>query len=215
MNYNPDIHHRRSIRLHDYDYTSAGAYFVTICTQGRECLFGEIDAGKIILNYAGRMIQDLWTETSNKFPEMETDTHIVMPNHFHGIVFIVGALRADTLISEGKTNIEAIGKITAVADAKPGPALGDIVGAFKSLTTHAYINGVAQQNWPSFPGKLWQRNYYERVIRNDNELTRAREYIVNNPLKWPEDENNPGNMSIKTNVPKRAGTRPAPTGDNH
>jgi putative transposase len=215
MNYNPEIHHRRSIRLHNYDYASAGAYFVTICTQNRECLFGEIDAREMRLNNAGSIIEKGWMEAIGKFKGIELDEFVVMPNHFHGVIVIIGAPCADPPISEGKTNIESIGKITAVADARPGPALGDIVGAFKSITTHAYINGVAQQNWPPFSGKLWQRNYYERVIRNDDELTRAREYIITNPLKWYEDENNPVNISIRTNVPKRAGTRPAPTADKH
>src|SRR6056297_3244370 len=91
MKYNSDIHHRRSIRLKEYDYSRAGAYFVTICTQNRECLFGGIVNGEMVSNDAGRMVQTVWDEIPLHYPGIEIDAFVVMPNHIHGIVVIVGA----------------------------------------------------------------------------------------------------------------------------
>lgn len=94
MTYNPDIHHRHSIRLKGYDYSSGGAYFVTICTHGRECLFGRIVDDKMQVNDAGRMVENVWLELPGRFPDVVLDAFVVMPNHFHVILFIVGALLA-------------------------------------------------------------------------------------------------------------------------
>lgn len=90
MKYNPEIHHRKSIRLKGYDYSKSGAYFITICTQHRECRFGEIIDEQLFLNDAGNMIEDCWLCLTNIFPDIELDEFIVMPNHFHGIIFIYG-----------------------------------------------------------------------------------------------------------------------------
>ena len=91
MQYDHDRHHRRSIRLEGYDYAQPGAYFVTICTQGRTCMFGDVAEGEMVLNDAGCMVQRWWSELPQKFPLVKTDEHVVMPNHFHGIIVIVGA----------------------------------------------------------------------------------------------------------------------------
>jgi REP element-mobilizing transposase RayT len=91
MTFNPDIHHRRSIRLRDYDYDSCGAYFVTVCTHGRECLFGGVEDDAMELSAAGRMVEEVWNGLSGRFPHVVTDEFVVMPNHLHGIIFIVGA----------------------------------------------------------------------------------------------------------------------------
>ncbi len=172
--FEPDVHRRRSIRLKGYDYASPGAYFITICVRRRECLFGEIVDDQVHLNSAGRMIQRWWGELENKFPFVKVDECVVMPNHFHGIIMIVGAdLR---VCPEG---------------AHAGAPLPQIVQWFKTMTTNDYIRGVKQRGWPRFSGGLWQRNYYERVIRDDDELNRARRYIVENPLKWALDSENP------------------------
>lgn len=98
MTYNPDIHHRRSIRLRGYDYSRAGAYFVTICTQNRECMFGKIVGGKMVLNDAGWMVNIVWDEMQNNYPGVETDEFIIMPNHIHGIIVLVGAGPVPALI---------------------------------------------------------------------------------------------------------------------
>lgn len=186
--FNPDIHHRRSVRLKDYDYSQDGAYFVTVCVQNRVCLFGEIVDGVMCLNDAGKMVEQWWMELNNKFPDIETDTFTVMPNHFHGIIMIVGAAlcgRPD--FTEGNQDKE--GQPHRVA-----PTLGTIMDWFKTMTTNEYIRHVKQDNWLPFPGKLWQRNYHERIIRNDEELNRTREYIMFNPARWAEDEDNPMNI---------------------
>lgn len=191
--YNPDIHHRRSIRLKDYDYSSAGAYFVTICTWQRECLFGEIVDGKMRLNDCGNIVLTEWEQTRIMRNNVDLDAYIIMPNHFHAIFSvqnddIVGAhcMRPDS-ISPGPQANRA--HSSAPLHRQSG-SIGSIIAGFKSATTKQ-INVL--RNNPGCP--VWQRNYYERVIRNDNELTRAREYIINNPLKWALDKENPANMN--------------------
>jgi putative transposase len=167
-------HHRRSIRLEGYDYTQDGAYFVTICVNGRLPLFGEIHDGEMHPNDAGRMLETYWNALPDRFPNIEPDVFIVMPNHIHGIVFLVGA--------------PLVGALSP--DTQPLP-LGNLLGAFKSLTTNAYIHGVKTLAWTPFETRLWQRNYFERVIRSDQELDDTRAYIQGNPLCWPLDEENP------------------------
>jgi REP element-mobilizing transposase RayT len=182
--YNPDLHHRRSIRLKGYDYCQPGVYFVTICTQDRECLFGEIVGGRMELNDAGRMIGRWWAELNRKFPTVETDEHFVMPNHFHGLVVIIG--HADPVGAALRGRPRKTGH-----PHRGAPTLGDMMDWFKTMTTNDYIRGIKQQGWSAFRGKLWQRNYYEHIVRNEDEMNRIREYIVNNPAHWPEDENHP------------------------
>jgi len=158
-----------------------------ICTQNRECLFGEIEDGEMVLNEAGRMVQIIWDEMRENYPGVETDEFVIMPNHIHGIVVLVGAgPRACPDI--GPRACPDIGQPQGVA---PTLSLPDIVHRFKTMSTKRYTDGVKQSGWPPYPGKLWQRNYYEHIIRNENELNRIREYIQNNPLKWEFDRENP------------------------
>jgi REP element-mobilizing transposase RayT len=189
MTYNPDIHHRHSIRLKDYDYSQAGAYFVTICAWQRECLFGEIVDGVMILNDVGRIVETVWCHLPEQFKNATLDEYVIMPNHFHGIIFLsdsVGATpsaRPDTQMSEKD------GRPVGIAPTGPLPgSIGAVMAQFKSNVTKR-INKF--RNNPGCP--VWQRNYYERVIRNEDELSRAREYIVNNPMKWELDKENPVN----------------------
>ncbi len=186
MKFNPDIHHRRSIRLDGYDYSREGVYFFTICTQNRECVFGEVLNGAVLLNDAGEMICKWWAEMLKKFPLVESDEFILMPNHLHGIVGLnVGAAlcgRPDT--DTGRSDAE--GRPHRVA-----PTLGEIVGWFKTMTTNEYIRGVRESGWTPFFGKLWQRNYYDHIIRSEKDLSTIRKYIMENPLTWFEDENHP------------------------
>jgi len=200
MKYAPEKHHRRSIRLKDYDYSQSGAYFITICTQKRECLFGEIVDGEMRLNDAGQMVQTKWDELPKYYTGIDIDEFVIMPNHFHGIILIhdVGA-GPRACPDKGQTGL---GQPRGVA---PTMSLPDVVHRFKSLTTTRYRQGVTQNGWPPFPGKLWQRNYYEHVIRDEDELLEIREYIANNPKKWAEDENNP--INIKEGQPQSG--RPA------
>lgn len=212
MKYNPDIYHRRSIRLREYDYTSSGAYFVTICTHGRECQFGRINNGEILLNDAGRMVESVWCELATNYPGVAVGAHVVMPNHFHGIIILdvgagpracpdltgpcacpdlTGPYGGEEQGGEDTGHPQGGEDTGHPQGGAPTMSLPDVVHRFKSLTTTRYRYGVEQSDWPSFPGRLWQRNCFERVIRDENELAGIREYIQQNPLKWADDENNP------------------------
>jgi len=184
MRFNPECHHRRSIRLKGYDYSRPGAYFITICTQDRACLFGEVVDGEMRLNDAGQMVQDVWDELPAFYPGVQTDAFIVMPNHIHGIIILVGA---DPCVcpNTGQT----IGQPQGVAPTRL--SLPDVVHRFKTMTTKRYIDGVKKFGWTPFRRRLWQRNYYEHIIRNDHALQRIREYIWTNPLRWHLDRENP------------------------
>jgi REP element-mobilizing transposase RayT len=221
--YDPDRHHRRSIRLQGYDYTQAGAYFVTMGTQYRQCLFGAIVDGAMVLNEAGQMIQTVWDEIPVYYPGVDIDEFVVMPDHIHGIVVIaeydvgqaanvgaadagaanVGAADAGAAdagaAGAGAANVGAADAGAAdagAADAGAVPrdrptkklSLPDVVHRFKTMTTKRYTDGVKQNGWPPFPGKLWQRNYWEHIIRNEAALNRIREYIRNNPAQWKPNQ---------------------------
>jgi len=182
MKYNPDIHHRRSIRLRNYDYSQAGAYFVTICVQHRECLFGKITNRVMRLHDAGNIVAEQWIKTGDLRDTVELDAWTVMPNHFHGILVITDdagrgtARRAPTCRAP---TTERFGKPVS-------GSLPTIVRAFKSAATK---NVNILRNTPG--NKLWQPNYWEHIIRNEAELQRIREYIHNNPARWHEDALHP------------------------
>ena len=271
MTFDPGKHHRRSIRLEDYDYSWAGAYFVTICAQNRSCLFGEICNDEVIPNPAGRLVQSEWDALPKRFSLLDLDAFVLMPNHVHAIVVIteeswtsptadqfgcargvrnpnVGATlvvaqsaddraRAGTrpapTLGAQNPNVGATLVVAQSADTgapvddkagsrpedragsrpedragsrpedragsrpqgragtRPAPTLGDVVGAFKSLTTHRYVIGVRNHGWPRFQRRLWQRNYDEHIIRNAGELKQVRQYIADNPVQWVVDRENP------------------------
>ena len=223
--FNPDSHHRRSIRLKAYDYSTAGAYFVTIVTQERLCLFGDVTDGEAQLTNAGEMIQQIWHAIPDRFPTIEMDEFVVMPNHVHGILIIhsdvgaslvgaqevthtktthspVGASLVGALPADRARSTDGGRATTRVAPTEDGPmTLGEVVGAYKSLTTHQYGKGVETHGWPPFNKRLWQRNYYERVIRDARELDKAREYIANNPMQWELDAENPSLGTPPTSKP--------------
>jgi len=174
MTYNPEIHHRRSIRLRDFDYSSSGAYFISICTFGRECLFGEIVDGKMSVGDAGRIVESEWRRLSDRFPSVELDAFVVMPNHVHAIIVVnasVGAIHELPLQDR---------------NARRNVVLPKAIGYFK-MNAAKQINTLRET--PGVP--VWQRNYHERIIRNEGELNGIREYIANNPLAWYDDEENP------------------------
>ena len=162
--------------MKEYDYSQNGAYFVTICTQNKQYLFGEVKDEKMILSEAGEMIEKWWMEIRNKFKNIEMDEFVIMPNHFHGIVVMVGA---DLSVCPNMSS-EHIGS-----------PLHKIVQWFKTMTTNEYIRNVSINRWKPFPRRLWQRNYYEHVIRNEDKLKKIRQYIQFNPLKWHLDRENP------------------------
>jgi REP element-mobilizing transposase RayT len=198
MTYDAEHHHRRSIRLRGYDYTQAGAYFITICTQNRRSLFGRIVNGTMQLNDAGRMVESIWNTLPLLHPGLETDAFIVMPNHIHGIIFIVGAGLPAPIQDERDDDREMADQAenerssTRVAPTEI-QKIGDIIGEFKSRVTVEYIRGVKTRGWKGFDQRLLQRNYFEHIIRNERALNLIRQYIAENPQKWEESLENPEN----------------------
>ncbi len=187
--YNPNIHHRRSIRLKGYDYSQAGLYFITICINNRKCLIGNIKNGEMIWNDAGKMIENEWLKITNRFKNTKLHEFIIMPNHFHAILEIVGAtLVVAPLVVAPNDKGQPQGIAPTNTEAEKKPRLGDIVGAFLSITTVEYIRGVKNNNWKPFDRKLWQRNYWEHIIRSEKSYNRISEYIINNPGNWDEDK---------------------------
>ena len=181
MYYNPERHHRRSIRLREYDYSLPGAYFVTICTQRRECLFGEVIEGEMRLSPYGRAATECWSDLPNHYGYVELDEFVIMPNHVHGIITIPGA--ADFDVGAGLKPAPT-GPVSAKRHGLP-----EIVRGFKTFSSRR-INRFRKS-----PGQpVWQRNYYEHVVRGDADLDRIRKYVQDNPAKWAEDSDNPHNF---------------------
>lgn len=152
------------MRLAGYDYSQPGTYFITICTRDRVCRFGNVVRGAVALNSVGKMVDRAWQSLA-EIPNVLLDEHIVMPNHIHGI----------------------LGLLCKQDELNTVPAL---VGRLKSWTTVLYTQGVKYESWPRFDGYLWQRGYYETIIRNEVQMASIREYIRNNPAQWKLDENN-------------------------
>lgn len=183
MKSDPDYHQRKNIRLKGYDYSQIGMYYITICCQDRICLFGEIASGKLISNDAGIMIEREWLKLPDQFPNIVLHEFVVMPNHFHGILQIdVGA---PLVVAQNNEDNIQIGQPQGIAPTNK--TVGDMVGAFKSISTVEYIRGVEHLNWQRFNGKLWHRNYHEHIIRDELSYRRISNYIRNNPANWEND----------------------------
>ena len=149
-------------------------------------LLGDVVDEEMRLNAAGEMAESVWAALPRRFPAVRLDTFVVMPNHVHGIIVID---HSDTVTTTERATTRVAP--TGAPDAGRRIALGDVVGAYKSLTTVEYTRGVAIHGWPRFRGRLWQRNYYEHIIRDDRSLERIRAYILDNPARWPTDPENP------------------------
>ncbi len=161
MPYDPTINHRRSIRLKDYDYSQAGAYFVTTVSYGRNCLFGEIIHGEIQLSIGGQIVKSSWLDLPNHYPEIECDSFCIMPNHFHDIIVVTNKLDC-------------------------GHSLPEIMRGFKTFSARK-INYLRRT--PGIP--VWPKNYYEHIIRDQEDMNCIREYIEANPIRWFDDDENP------------------------
>jgi len=173
-------HNRRSIRLKEYDYSQPGEYFITVCTHNHECLFGEITNGQMRLNQNGKIVKEEWLQTAIIRPSIELDVFIVMPNHIHGIIII-----------KDKPPILNVGTHSCASLQRKPRSLGSIIAGFKSAGTKR-INEM--QHTPSFP--VWQKRFYDRIIRNNNELNNIRDYIHNNVLQWAFEKDNPDNIPL-------------------
>lgn len=197
--FDPDKHRRRSIRLPGYDYTRPAAYFVTVCTRNRECLFGDVVDGEMRLNELGETVRACWHEIPDHFPHVGLDEFVIMPNHVHGILVIVetnvvgarhvGARHAVPLRQTQRT--EQFGKPLA-------GSIPTIIRSFKSAVTKRIndLRGTAGIT-------VWQRNYYEHVIRDEESLNRIRQYIIENPRRWHLDRENPDRMVEDTLLHER------------
>ena len=240
MTYNPSSHHRRSIRLKGYDYSQEGLYFITLCTQNRACLFGKIENGKMSLNDAGQIANECWLNIPNHFPNVILHEFIIMPNHVHGIIQLVGAnnyspekisqelnssefnscvnnspkinlpeinspannLSENQLTKIGNNHLDGVGNdlndnhsnhgannvsinhgaknVSPLRGHSPSKTIGSIVRGYK----------IGVTNWFRYNGnseKIWQRNYWEHIIRDEQSCHRIAEYIINNPAKWDVD----------------------------
>jgi putative transposase len=167
------MYHRRSVRLKGFDYSQNGYYFVTICLQNRECLLGNIIQGKMMLFDAGLIVNEWWQKLPTKYLGVRLDEFIVMPNHVHGIINIdVGA---------GYSRPQTNNSINIEGREDRAPTLGNIVAYFKYQTTKQYNQDGAIR-------KLWQRNYYEHIIRDEKEYCAIKQYIQDNPKNWEDDE---------------------------
>jgi putative transposase len=169
----PNHRSRRSIRLKGYDYSANGAYFITICVHHRECLLGEIHDGEMILNYYGAIVKDIWGSLPDRVSDIELDEYVIMPNHFHAIISIDKSPESTEIHKD--LNVDDI-------KARRKMILPKVVGRFKMLTAKT-INQSRE-----IEGAFWQRNYYERVIRSEEDCQIIRQYIINNPVQWEMDE---------------------------
>jgi REP element-mobilizing transposase RayT len=173
---NSNLHHRKSIRLKEYDYSEPGEYFVTMCTHNHECICGEIVNGEMRLNNAGKIVEECWKGISQHFNQVKLDEYIIMPNHIHGIIAIC------------ECNENSRGEVTSPLHKH---TLGEIIAYFKYQSTKM-INQIQGK-----PGRrIWQRNYYDRIIRNEKELNAIRDYIYNNTLTRAFDKDTPEEIPL-------------------
>jgi REP element-mobilizing transposase RayT len=179
MKYDPLKHHRRSIRLKGWDYAAPGAYFVTICAHQRQELFGEVVGGEMRLNEYGQIAAARWRWLADQYPYVRLDEWVIMPNHMHGVLMMVD----DEAAGRGGSR-----PAPTRPDAPKRKPLDQLIGAFKTVSAK-HINQLRQTSG----APIWQRNYYEHIIRDERELTAIRRYIRNNPLKWSLDRDNRGN----------------------
>ena len=197
MQYNPNIHHRKSIRLKGYDYSQEGKYFITICVQDRKCLFGEIVDGEIMLNDAGRIANECWLNIPEHFPHAVLHQHVVMPNHIHGIIelfaanMVVGANNDSPEMQPGGANM-VVGANNYSPLRTPQPTPQPLPPRSPSKTIGSIVRGykIGVAKWfriHSDIDKIWQRNYWEHIIRDDQSFQRISEYIINNPKNWGND----------------------------
>lgn len=172
---------RKSIRLKNYDYSSAGEYFVTICTYDRKCLFGEIAGEEMRLSSIGSIVQEEWLRTPILRSGVSLDAYVIMPNHIHGIV---------VLQEDDQNKKSFVGTHSCASLQRQPRSLGSIIAGFKSAATKR-INETRKML--QFP--VWQNRFYEHIIRNEKDLNNIRDYIMNNPLQWKFDEENPNTTS--------------------
>jgi putative transposase len=186
MKYNPQKHHRRSIRLPEYDYSQPGAYFITIVTCQRDCLFGTVVNGEMQYSPMGQIAAEHWLLIPEHFPQVELGTYVVMPNHVHGVIII----RENGMAANSPPSVRATHWVAPTPNRPKRGSIGAIIGAYKMSVTrriHKEIYGLDVSS-----PNVWQRNYYEHIIRNEAEYNRIHLYIESNPANWVMDDEHPG-----------------------
>src|SRR3970282_1281495 len=182
MKYNPDIHHRKSIRLKGYDYSQGGAYFIMICARNKELYFQKHPELK-------RILIRQWQEIPDRYANIQLDEFVIVPNHIHGIIIVGATLAVAQKNRAGARPAHTIAPNNR-ARSRPAPTIGEIIGTFKSLCVYDWLKYIKEDKIDAV-GKFWQCNYYEHVIRKEDELNKIREYIQNNPQRWHLDRENP------------------------
>jgi REP element-mobilizing transposase RayT len=186
MPYDPQKHHRRSIRLKGHNYTQPGAYYITLCTKARQCLFGDVVKGEMQLNSLGHIAFTRWQAIPDHFPHVELDAFVVMPNHLHGILVISDTderarqCRAPTIKQNHSPKIEQFGKPVS-------GSIPTVIRSYKGAVTKR-INLICNTKYTSL---IWQRDLYEHISRDEESLHNIRQYIVENPWRWADDPENP------------------------
>jgi REP element-mobilizing transposase RayT len=186
MTYDPDRHHRRSIRLRGFDYSQNGVYFVTPCVHNREAILGTVHDGAVELSVVGAAIERAWLEIPNRFPFVVLDEYVIMPNHVHALLAFTD-IEPDVNRS---CSAVAAGSVPPDSSWRTGPAkvtLGRVLRAYKSLSAIQANRLLGRTSQP-----FWQRDYYDRIVRDDEELQAIRAYIRRNPSLWGDDPANPG-----------------------
>ncbi len=193
-NHNSNKHHRHSLRINKYNYSLPGAYFITICTYRKENILGYMIDGKIELNVLGKITVREWLKTFQIRKNIQLDEYVIMPNHFHGIIILTenDGHNSSCPYKNNQNPYKCRGTMhrahpsTYESFGKPIPgSIPTIIRMFKSAVTRE----IKRLDYP-FLYSIWQRNYYEHVIRNERELNRIREYIQSNPLRWQYDIEN-------------------------
>lgn len=188
MPYNPEKHHRRSIRLKGYDYSQPGIYFVTLCIHRRECLLGEVIEGVMQLSPAGRIVEKEWLRNALVRRNVELDAFIIMPNHLHGLIILTDNPKVVPHRNDPPENLNSIEEYAQTSRPKGlvSGSLGAIIGQFKSLSG-TQINRIRKS-----PGvAVWQRDFHDHIIRHEVALENIRQYILKNPQRWANDPTNP------------------------
>jgi REP element-mobilizing transposase RayT len=197
MPYDPRKHHRRSVRLRGYDYAGGGTFFVTICAHRKEPLFGEVAGGEIRLNAVGEIARDEWYRSAEMRAEVLLDAFVVMPNHIHGIVALDGSVAGG---GDDRARALAPGGARGAPLQRPAGSLGAFVAGYKARVT-SRVRALTGESGK----RVWQRNYYEHIIRDDREADEIRLYVVNNVLTWADDPDNPAASGRTACAPIKAG----------